>query len=176
MKSIRQYLLIGLFSTLLLTSLVSFLVSYLATTEEVNELHDAQLVENSRLISGFLNQKINKINLEHINQALMRVSNIHFENAESSNTDGHPYERKVAIQVWDKHGKLLLSTPSAPKHALSPLQKGYYKKKTGRHTSYTKETNSSLPPSVSRLIQVNELPYMQSDIRGADMTKSFRKN
>ncbi|HQV22421.1 MAG TPA: ATP-binding protein [Agitococcus sp.] len=134
MKSIRHYLLIGLFSTLLLTSLVSFLVSYLATTEEVNELHDAQLVENSRLISGFLNQKINKINLEHINQALMRVSNIQFNTQENTNTDGHPYERKVAIQVWDKHGKLLLSTPSAPKHALSPLQKGFFEQKTGRHT------------------------------------------
>ena len=62
MKSIRQYLLVGFFSTLLLASFVSFLISYLSTTEEINELHDAQLVENARFIGGFLNQKINKIN------------------------------------------------------------------------------------------------------------------
>jgi len=133
MKSIRQYLLVGFFSTLLLASFVSFLISYLSTTEEINELHDAQLVENARFIGGFLNQKINKINLQHISEALLQVNNNHFQSGTEYNADGHAYERKIAIQVWDKHGKLLLNTPSAPNYALSPLTKGFFQQKTGKH-------------------------------------------
>lgn len=134
MKSIRQYLLFGFLATLLLASLVSFLISYLATTEEVNEIHDAQLIENARFISGFLNQKINKISLEHINQALLQANATKLTADTEYNADGHAYERKVAIQVWSKNGKLLLSTPSAPNHALSPLQKGFFQQKSGKHT------------------------------------------
>ncbi|HNN29898.1 MAG TPA: sensor histidine kinase N-terminal domain-containing protein, partial [Agitococcus sp.] len=136
MKSIRQYLLLGLFGTLLLSSCASFLISYISTTEEIGELHDAQLIENSRFIEGFLNQKPHKLNIEQINQALSQVKATHLEEGEDFNADTHAYERKVAIQVWDKHGKLLLSTPSAPDHALSPLQKGFFQHKTGKHTWY----------------------------------------
>lgn len=134
MKSIRQYLLLGLFGTLLLSSCASFLISYISTTEEIGELHDAQLIENSRFIEGFLNQKPHKLNIEQINQALSQVKATHLEEGEDFNADTHAYERKVAIQVWDKHGKLLLSTPSAPDHALSPLQKGFFQHKIGKHT------------------------------------------
>ena len=66
MKSIRQYLLLGLFGALLLSSCASFLISYVASTHEISELHDAQLIENSRFIEGFLNQKPHKLNIEQI--------------------------------------------------------------------------------------------------------------
>lgn len=134
MKSIRQYLLLGLFGTLLLSSCASFLISYVASTHEISELHDAQLIENSRFIEGFLNQKPHKLNIEQINQALSQVKATHLEDGEDFNADTHAYERKVAIQVWDKHGRLLLSTPSAPDHALSPLEKGFFQHKAGKHT------------------------------------------
>ena len=136
MKSIRQYLLWGLFSTLLLSSCASFLISYVSSTHEISELHDAQLIENARFIEGFLNQKPHKLNIEQINQALSQVKATHLEEGEDYNADSHAYERKVAIQVWDKQGKLLLSTPSSPDNALSPLQKGFFQRKTGKHTWY----------------------------------------
>lgn len=136
MKSIRQYLLWGLFSTLLLSSLASFLISYISSAEEIGELHDAQLIENARFIEGFLNQKPHKLNMDQINQALYQVKATHLEEGEAFNADTHTYERKVAIQVWDKNGKLLLSTPSASDHALSPLQKGFFQQKAGKHTWY----------------------------------------
>lgn len=132
MKSIRQYLLWGLFATLLLASFISFVISYLATTEEINELLDAQLIENSRFVGGFLNKK-NKPNLEQINEALLQVKATQLEKGQSYNSDTHAYERKIAIQVWDQKGHLLLSTPSAPTHALSPLAKGFFQQKTGKH-------------------------------------------
>ncbi len=136
MKSIRHYLLTGLFSTLLLATFVSFIISYLSTTEEIGELHDARLIENARFISGFLNQKAQKLNLAYINETLSQVKETQLESGETYNADGHAYERKVAIQVWDKYGQLLLSTPSAPPNALSSLTKGFSQQKTDNHTWY----------------------------------------
>ncbi|MBK7300901.1 MAG: hypothetical protein IPI79_11540 [Moraxellaceae bacterium] len=107
MKSIRQYLLVGFFSTLLLASFVSFLISYLSTTEEINELHDAQLVENARFIGGFLNQKINKINLQHISEALLQVNNNHFQSGTEYNADGHAYERKIGYSSMGQTRKTI---------------------------------------------------------------------
>ena len=110
------------------------MISYVSTTEEIGELHDARLIENARFISGFLNQKAQKLNLQHINAALSHVKETQLEHGETYNADGHAYERKVAIQVWDKYGQLLLSTPSAPPHALSSLTKGFSQQKTAHHT------------------------------------------
>ena len=53
MKSIRQYLLVGMFSALILAFIVSFVISYRATTEEVEELYDAQLIQDAVLLKAF---------------------------------------------------------------------------------------------------------------------------
>lgn len=39
--------------------------------------------------------------------------------------DGHPYENKIAFQVWDDYGNLLVRSASAPELALSPLRPGF---------------------------------------------------
>ena len=124
MKSIRQYLLVGMFSALILAFIVSFVISYRATTEEVEELYDAQLIQDARFVEGFLNQATHKLDWIHINRALANAAKVSFAEGVESSPEGHAYEHKMAIQVWDLHGNLLLSTPSAPKHALSPLKKG----------------------------------------------------
>ncbi|MBH1972088.1 hypothetical protein FK216_13040 [Moraxellaceae bacterium AER2_44_116] len=129
MKSIRQYLLVGMFSALILAFVVSFVISYRATTEEVKELYDAQLIQDARFVEGFLNQATHKLDWKHINRALANAAKVSFAEGVESSPEGHAYEHKMAIQVWDLHGNLLLSTPSAPKHALSPLKKGFFRKR-----------------------------------------------
>lgn len=38
---------------------------------------------------------------------------------------GHPYENKIAFQIWDEQGRLLVRSASAPEDALSPLEAGF---------------------------------------------------
>lgn len=129
MKSIRQYLLVGMFLALILAFIVSFVISYRATTEEVEELYDAQLIQDARFVEGFLNQSTHKLDWQHINRALANAAKVSFAKGVESNPEGHAYEHKMAIQVWDLHGNLLLNTPSAPQYALSPLKKGFFRKR-----------------------------------------------
>ncbi|PTQ90444.1 ATP-binding protein [Agitococcus lubricus] len=134
MKSIRQYLLLSLCAIFGLAFFVSFLIGYYSTAEEVEELYDAQLVEDARFIEGFLNQRSNKLDWRHINAALANADKIQLTNGEEYSAEGHAYERKMAIQVWDSEGNLLLSTPSAPAYALSPLQQGFFRKRDGEYS------------------------------------------
>ncbi len=136
MKSIRQYLLLGMFATLLLAFMVSLLISYRAINYEIAEVYDAQLVQDARFIEGFLNQKSYKIDWSHISQALAHINQLSFNQGEEANADGHSYERKMAIQVWDNQGNLLLTTPNAPQHALSPLKKGFFRQQHSNHDWY----------------------------------------
>jgi len=136
MKSIRQYLLLGMFATLLLAFMVSLLISYRAINYEIAEVYDAQLVQDARFIEGFLNQKSYKIDWLHISQALAHINQLSFNQGEEANADGHSYERKMAIQVWDNQGNLLLTTPNAPQHALSPLKKGFFRQQHNNNDWY----------------------------------------
>lgn len=136
MKSIRQYLLLGMFVTLLLAFMVSLLISYRAINYEIAEVYDAQLVQDARFIEGFLNQKSYKIDWSHISQALAHINQLSFNQGEEANADGHSYERKMAIQVWDNQGNLLLTTPNAPQHALSPLKKGFFRQQHSNNDWY----------------------------------------
>jgi two-component system sensor histidine kinase QseC len=136
MKSIRQYLLLGMFAALLLAFMVSLLISYRAINYEIAEVYDAQLVQDARFIEGFLNQKSYKIDWSHISQALAHINQLSFNQGEEANADGHSYERKMAIQVWDNQGNLLLTTPNAPQHALSPLKKGFFRQQHSNNDWY----------------------------------------
>lgn len=136
MKSIRQYLLLGMFASLLLAFMVSLLISYRAINYEIAEVYDAQLVQDARFIEGFLNQKSYKINWLHISQSLAHINQLSFNQGEEANADGHSYERKMAIQVWDNQGNLLLTTPNAPQHALSPLKKGFFRQQHNNNDWY----------------------------------------
>jgi len=136
MKSIRQYLLLGMFASLLLAFMVSLLISYRAINYEIAEVYDAQLVQDARFIEGFLNQKSYKIDWSHISQALAHINQLSFNQGEEANADGHSYERKMAIQVWDNQGNLLLTTPNAPQHALSPLKKGFFRQQHSNNDWY----------------------------------------
>ena len=136
MKSIRQYLLLGMFATLLLAFMMSLLISYRAINYEIAEVYDAQLVQDARFIEGFLNQKSYKIDWSHISQALAHINQLSFNQGEEANADGHSYERKMAIQVWDNQGNLLLTTPNAPQHALSPLKKGFFRQQHSNNDWY----------------------------------------
>lgn len=128
MKSIRRFLLQGLLAALVLTFVLVFFISYRQAAYEVNELYDAQLVQTTRFIEGFLDRPASELDLDHVNQALREAASVRYAQEQDSNSLGHRYEQKLAVQLWDQAGNLLIKTPTAPMYALSPLKQGFYSK------------------------------------------------
>jgi two-component system, OmpR family, sensor histidine kinase QseC len=128
--SIYRYLLVGLLSTLLLSFIVIFLFNRYQTVVEVGELYDTQLAQTSRILQGFLNRPADEIDFDHLNAALLTAADNYGSDSESGtqdtrNNEGHSYERKFAIQIWDKESNLLVRSPTAPLYAMSKFQDGY---------------------------------------------------
>lgn len=142
MHSIRRQLLLALMAILLVTFSASALLGYFSTAQEVDELFDAQLIENARVLKGVMNHPA-----DQINWAQMRLSLEETSQEKIRDTDpmaaGHAYERKVAIQVWSTDGNLVLRSPSAPDYSLSPLRHGMHIRHNGKHNWYVYTTQLS---------------------------------
>jgi len=124
MRSIRYFLLIGLFSILLLSFFVIYLLNRYVTLQEIGEIYDTQLVQTSRILEGFVDRPSSEIDFQHLNNALLTATQNYKEN-EFRNNEGHEYEHKFAIQLWDNNNKLLVKSPTAPLNILSNLVDGY---------------------------------------------------
>jgi two-component system, OmpR family, sensor histidine kinase QseC len=138
--SIRRFLLVGLLGTLLLSFAAIFFFNRYQAFVEVGELYDAQLAQSSRILQGFLNRPVDQIDFEHINSALLSaMKNYSADDANDDDADdatmrsddGHQYEHKFAIQVWDKNAHLLVKSPNAPDYTIAVLKDGYSIKKIG---------------------------------------------
>jgi len=106
-----------------------FFINRYFAVEEVDELYDAQLAQTSRILEGFIDRPINEIDFDNLNTALLRaVIAYSGEDDDERSADGHGYEGKLVIQIWDEEGNLLVKTPTAPMYALSPLKSGYFLK------------------------------------------------
>jgi len=132
--SIRKYLLI---SILLIISTVGGMTiwnSYKDSIHEVQELFDAQLAQSARMILSLTLTEVqqghvpelqrmiflNKLQLEdetHLNEEK-------YEGDEDLN-NGHYYESKLAFQVWDVHGNMILRSGNAPLEPLTHVHKGF---------------------------------------------------
>jgi len=90
------------------------------SNHEIAEVYDAQLAQNARLLQGLMS-----LPLANEQQAdLYRAFNKALAEA-NPKVDGHPYESKVAFQVWSPQGERLVFTSSAPTFATPPEQPGY---------------------------------------------------
>ncbi|NWB29643.1 ATP-binding protein [Pseudomonas gingeri] len=90
------------------------------SNHEIAEVYDAQLAQNARLLQGVMRMPL--------------ASQQHAELYQAFNTalgeamprgDGHPYERKIAFQVWNLAGNVLVQTASAPSFRSPPTQPGF---------------------------------------------------
>jgi two-component system, OmpR family, sensor histidine kinase QseC len=124
--SIKQFLILSLLAILAVSFSVMFFVNRYLATIEIDELYDAQLAQTSRMLQGFVDRPIEEIDFNHLNQALQNAVLAYSGVDDDERSDeGHGYEGKLAIQIWNSAGKLLLSTPTAPTDELAPLHNGY---------------------------------------------------
>ena len=120
MTSIRRRTLTLIIGLLLTGLLVISVLNLHDSNHEIAEVYDAQLAQNARLLQGVMSMP-----LASKDQAdLYRAFNKALGEA-MPRVDGHPYESKIAFQVWNPKGELLVFTASAPSFATPPAQPGY---------------------------------------------------
>lgn len=120
MSSLRQRTLWRVMLLLLVGSGLLALYNYHDSRHEITEVYDAHLAQNARLLQGVMSLPVHEQNRQALYQA--------FDEALSKagrHRVGHPYESKLAFQVWDDQATLLVHTPSAPAFAVPPSTPGF---------------------------------------------------
>ena len=120
MTSIRRRTLTLIIGLLLAGLAVLSLFNLHDSNHEIAEVYDAQLAQNARLLQGVMRMPL--ASQEHAE--LYRAFNTALSEAVPRG-DGHPYERKVAFQVWNLGGEVLVHTASAPSFNNPPTQPGF---------------------------------------------------
>lgn len=108
MISIRRFLLVAIASVVIGTTVIVTLATYFRAYHEVDELFDAQLVQNARLIALLSSDKNYQLD-----PTVMHKSG-----------PGHAYERYIAVQRWSNDGQLLLASESVPEKPLAAFEPG----------------------------------------------------
>lgn len=129
--SIRTQLLLRLIIvSIILVGGTSWL-GYQDVRQETRELFDAQLVRSARLILSLAQAQngdsgFSRIQ-EYLDESGLSVMYIDFEgkNDEQKVEDGHIYETKLAFQIWDNEGNLVVKSYNAPIEPLTTEKNGF---------------------------------------------------
>lgn len=92
--------------------------------QESDELLSARLATSARVLEALVARQVEKATIS--NPLVIEVPK-DVETAEDNEPrrSGHPYENKVAFQVWHVDGTLLARSESAPETPLGPLRSGF---------------------------------------------------
>ncbi|WP_194789973.1 ATP-binding protein [Pseudomonas sp. UFMG81] len=120
MSSIRQRTLTLIIGLLLSGLLIISLLNLHDSNHEIAEVYDAQLAQNARLLQGVMRLPM----ASHEHAELYQAFNKALGEA-MPKVDGHPYESKIAFQVWNPQGEVLVKTASAPSFQQPPSTPGF---------------------------------------------------
>lgn len=131
-RSIRRALLLSIIGVTSLVLLIAAGFSYRAGLQEAGELFDAKLAHSSRVLMSLVDKPFDDLSAhaEGAGNDEPLVIDVWHGQATGTGealamTDGHAYETKLAFQVRDARGALLLRSDSGPGHALAPLEAGF---------------------------------------------------
>jgi len=131
-KSIRRALLLSIIGVTSLVLLIAAGFSYRAGLQEAGELFDAKLAHSSRVLMSLVDEPFNDLAAHSDGDGAGDPLVVKVWHGQASGTgealamaDGHAYETKLAFQVRDARGALLLRSDSGPDHALAPLAPGF---------------------------------------------------
>jgi two-component system sensor histidine kinase QseC len=132
MISIRRALLLSILGTTTLVMLIAAAFSYRAGLQEAGELFDAKLAHSSRVLMSLVDEPLSDLDERSDtgrseDARVIRVwhGRVEGEGEALALADGHAYETKLAFQVRDAAGVLLLRSDSGPSAPLAPLAPGF---------------------------------------------------
>lgn len=120
--SINRFLIIGILSfTIFYISAIYFL-SQRQAVHEIEELFDAQLSHSSYILKNLLGESVSTIDQE---SDYLPVVYYGFDEQEIPSSNALFYQKKIAYQIYNLAGQLLISSGSAPNVRFSSEEVGY---------------------------------------------------
>lgn len=129
--SLRSQLLLRLIIVSILLVGGTAWLAYEDVRKETRELFDAQLVRSARLILSLAQSQNGDHGFSRIQEYLdengLSVMYIDFEESgdEQQTEDAHIYETKLAFQIWDNEGNLVVKSYNAPLEPLTKQNNGF---------------------------------------------------
>jgi two-component system, OmpR family, sensor histidine kinase QseC len=128
--SMRRRILIALVLALVIIMATAGIISYRVALHEADEIFSARLATSARVLETLLARQV-----EHATIDQPVVISLPAELSEVDPDEptelGHPYETKLAFQVWSEAGQLLVRSEFAPEDRLGPLKEGFWERDSG---------------------------------------------
>lgn len=128
--SIHRYLKRFILLWILIISLLTTLWVYRDAKHEIDELFDASLVQSARILDSLLHLHPLDEEIPEFG-TLSNQMNQHIR--KKMDQGSHPYEKKVAFQIWSNTNELLFKSISAPEKAVAPLALGFHRVQINQH-------------------------------------------
>lgn len=144
MRSIRARILGLVLGVLVLSMTAISLKSYIDAQHEIEELFDAQLAQTARLLQGMVGGDMPLATRELMQRALNSALLSRPATSDSLPLNGHPYEGKLAFQVLDDSGRVLLQSASAPADLLRRMVVDFHQQVDRPHGHEGEEPLSSM--------------------------------
>jgi len=123
--SIRQRLVVGILISMLFILGGMGFWSQLVAEHESEEIFSARLATSARVLESLVARQLEKATIT--NPIIINLPK-ELEEADGAGEEtGHPYESRIAFQVWRNDGTLLAKSASAPNETLGSLKPGFTK-------------------------------------------------
>ena len=124
--SIRERLVIGIMVSMIFILGGMGLWSQLVAQHESEEIFSARLATSARVLESLTAKQLEKATL--VNPIIITLPHETADDHSIPQDDyGHPYESKLAFQVWHEDGQLLAKSESAPNLPLGQFKSGFTK-------------------------------------------------
>ncbi len=123
-RSIRSRLLIGILLALVIILASAAWWSYAVTKHESEELFSARLATSARVLDAIVARQVERATI--VNPLVIALPReIEHGSGDVGTSLGHPYETKIAFQIWHDDGRLLVRSTSAPENPFGPNTPGF---------------------------------------------------
>jgi two-component system sensor histidine kinase QseC len=123
--SIRQRLVLSIFISMLFILGGMGIWSHLVADHESEEMFSARLATSARVLESLLAKQLEKATIT--TPIIINLPKELEDHDGANEVTGHPYETKIAFQVWNKSGSLLAKSASAPNEPLGSFVPGFTK-------------------------------------------------
>lgn len=123
--SIRQRLVFGIFISIAFILGGIGIWSHLVAEHESEEIFSARLATSARVLESLVARQLEKATIT--TPIIIQLPKELEDHDGAHEVTGHPYETRIAFQVWSKSGTLLAKSASAPNEPLGSFVLGFTK-------------------------------------------------